>query len=368
MVNKKKILFIIHFPPPIHGSSMVGEYIKDSRIINSSFDAQYINLSTSKTVDEIGKNPLVKISRYIQIISKVIIKLIRYNPETVYLAITAKGLGFYKDFPITLLSKLFGKKLVLHYHNKGVNLKQDLFFYNFMYRILFKNTKVILLSKRLYGDVKKYVKIENVFFCANGIPHPNFEVKISNNINKDKVPKLLFLSNLIESKGVYVLLKALKILNAEGVKFQCNFVGGEGDISSVKLNSKITDFNLEHCVRYLGEKHHHEKYEISQKSNIFILPTYYHNECFPLVLLEAMQFGLPIISSNEGGIPDIVKDGETGFIVEKQKPKQLAEKIKWLIDHPKEVCLMGEKGQKYFLEHYTLEVFEKRMTHILNQI
>ena len=89
---------------------------------------------------------------------------------------------------------------------------------------------------------------------------------------------------------------------------------------------------------------------------------------FPLVLLEAMQFELPIISSNEGGIPDIVKDSETGFIVEKQKPKQLAEKIKWLIDHPEEVRLMGEKGQKYFLEHYTLEIFEKRMTHILNQI
>ena len=59
---KSKILFILHLPPPVHGSSMVGQYIKDSKVvINTSFDAQYINLSTSKTIDEIGKNPLLKL-------------------------------------------------------------------------------------------------------------------------------------------------------------------------------------------------------------------------------------------------------------------------------------------------------------------
>ena len=59
----KKILLIMHLPPPVHGSSMVGQYIKDSVVINNTFDTKFINLSTSKTVDEIGKNPLLKISR-----------------------------------------------------------------------------------------------------------------------------------------------------------------------------------------------------------------------------------------------------------------------------------------------------------------
>jgi glycosyltransferase involved in cell wall biosynthesis len=363
---KSKILFILHLPPPVHGSSMVGQYIKDSKIINTSFDAQYINLSTSKTVDEIGKNPFIKFSRYFKILFRIIISLVKCNPEAVYLAITAKGLGFYKDFPIAILAKLFGKKLVLHYHNKGVCKNQHDFFDDLLYRILFKNTKVILLSKRLYVDVAKYVKKEDVFFCPNGISVLNLEKEVSPKINK--VPKLLFLSNLIESKGVFILLETLKVLNDNGIAFHCNFVGGEGDISSKQLNQKINDLNLQEYVTYLGKKYGDDKYEIFQSSDIFVFPTFYHNECFPLVLLEAMQFGLPIISSNEGGIPDIVKDSETGFIVEKQKPKQLAEKIKWLIDHPEEVRLMGEKGQKYFLEHYTLEVFEKRLTHILNQI
>ena len=133
----------------------------------------YINLSTSLTVDEIGKNPIVKIARYFKILLQVIITLINHNPKIVYLAITAKGLGFYKDFPISLLAKLFRKKLVLHYHNKGVKTRQQNFFDDLLYRILFKNTKVILLSERLYEDVSKYVKKEDVFFLPNGIPVPN---------------------------------------------------------------------------------------------------------------------------------------------------------------------------------------------------
>jgi glycosyltransferase involved in cell wall biosynthesis len=363
---KSKILFILHLPPPVHGSSMVGQYIKDSEIINTSFETHYINLSTSKTVDEIGKKPFVKVSRYVKILFQVIISLIKHNPKIVYLAITAKGVGFYKDFPIVLLTTLFNKKLVLHYHNKGVRKNQHRPFDNLLYHILFKNTKIILLSERLYEDISKYVKKEDVFFCPNGIQVINPEEKISPTNNS--VPQILFLSNLIASKGVYELLYALKILNDNNVKFHCNFVGGVGDISLKQLNQKINNLNLQNCVSYLGKKYNDDKHKIFQSSDIFVFPTFYHNETFGLVNIEAMMFGLPVISTSEGGIPDIVQDGETGFIVDKQNPKKLAEKIKYLIENPDNAILMGKKGQEMFFKHYTLEIFEERLTHILNQI
>ena len=362
----RKILFLLHLPPPVHGSSMVGQNIKDSKTINTNFDAQYINLSTSKTIDEIGKNPLVKISRYLKILVQVIISLIKDNPGVIYLAISAKGVGFYKDYPIALLAKLFRKKLVLHYHNKGVKTRQQNFFDDLLYRILFKNTKVILLSERLYEDVSKYVKQKDVFYCPNGIPTINLEDNILPKNNN--VPQILFLSNLIASKGVYVLLDALKILNDNNVKFHCNLVGGEGDISLIQLAQKINDLKLQNCVSYLGKKYNHEKHKVFQSSDIFVFPTFYHNETFGIVNIEAMMFGLPVISTNEGGIPDIVKNGETGFIIENQNPNKLAEKIKWFIDNPEETNSMGEKGREHFLENYTLEIFENRLTHILNQV
>ena len=80
------------------------------------------------------------------------------------------------------------------------------------------------------------------------------------------------------------------------------------------------------------------------------------------------MFGLPIISTGEGGIHDIVTNGKTGFIVSKQNPNLLAKKIKWFIDKPHEASLMGEKGYEHFLKNYSLPVFEKKLAYILNQI
>ena len=81
-----------------------------------------------------------------------------------------------------------------------------------------------------------------------------------------------------------------------------------------------------------------------------------------------MMFSLPVISTSEGGIPDIVKDGETGFIVYKQNSNQLAEKIKWLIEHPEEASIMGKKGSTRFIKLFTLNIFEKKIVNILSQI
>lgn len=57
-----------------------------------------------------------------------------------------------------------------------------------------------------------------------------------------------------------------------------------------------------------------------------MLPTFYSKECFPLVLLEAMSFGMPIIATEEGGIKTIIEDGETGILFQKKI------KLNWLID------------------------------------
>jgi glycosyltransferase involved in cell wall biosynthesis len=343
---------------------MVGQYIKNSKLVDNTFDAKFINLSTSLTIDEIGKNPLFKILRYFKIIFKFLCCLLNFKPEIIYLAINAKGVGFYKDFPIALFAKFFRKKLVLHYHNKGVSTYQHMILDNLLYKILFKNSKIILLSENLYNDISKYVSKEDVFFCPNGIPDTNKFLNAKQ--EKNDITQLMFLSNLIESKGVFVLLESLKLLKNQGFKFHCNMVGGEGDISLKELNNKIKILNLSDSVIYLGKKYGKDKFDIFKKSDIFIHPTL--DDCFPLVLLEAMQFSLPIISTSIGGIPDLVKHSETGLILEETDPKSLASQIMFFIKNQEKAKQFGSKGRKNFIENYTIEVFENRFVNILNRI
>lgn len=362
----KRILFILHYPPPLHGSSVVGQCIKESFNINQSFECRYINLTTSHTIDEIGKRPFGKIGRYFYILWQVLTQLILFKPNLCYLAITAKGIGFYKDSFIVFLVKLFRVKLVYHFHNKGVKINQDKWLDNLIYRMVFKKSEVVLLSKYLYPDIQKYVPETRVHYCPNGIP----DIQIPN--NKSQIPKskveILFLSNLIETKGVSVLLEACKILQNKQLNFHCTFIGGEGDINVHQLNKKVQELDLNNWVHYVGKKYGDEKHTEFSNADIFAFPTYYHNECFPLVLLEAMQSSLPVISTFEGAIPEVVEDGVTGFLVPQKDAETLANKLEFLILNPELRKKMGAAGRLKYEKEFTLDIFELRITTIIMEI
>ena len=356
----------MHYPPPIHGAAMVGQYIINSESINTEFDTQYINLSTSKNVDEIGKTGILKWVRYSKIILSTIKCLWFFRPNLVYITLTAKEIGFYKDALLVFLAKLHGKKVVIHFHNKGVRSRQDFKFDDFLYKCVFKNSKVILLAPELYQDVEKYVHREQVYYCSNGIPEINVEIQASEKVASEVT--LLFLSNLIISKGILVLLEACKVLKQRNIVFHCNVVGGSGDLSEQDLESKIKMLKLESQVSYLGKKYGNEKNEVFANASIFVLPTFYENECFPLVLLEAMQFSLPIVSTNEGGIPSIIDSGKVGCLVTKKDVLSLADTLEFLINDSEIRVQMGKAAKMKFKDNYTLAIFEDNFKSILYQI
>ena len=107
-MSKKYYLYFV--PPPVHGSSVVGKHIYDSKIINSTFDCKFINLNLSSSVGAIGKKSPKKIFTYFKIILKVFYFSIFFKPNATYLAITANGIGFYKDFVVVCIVKLFNNK------------------------------------------------------------------------------------------------------------------------------------------------------------------------------------------------------------------------------------------------------------------
>ncbi|MEO6221492.1 MAG: glycosyltransferase family 4 protein [Ginsengibacter sp.] len=363
---KPKILFILHIPPPVHGAAMVGKYIQDSLLINSDFDTQYVNLSTSNTNKEVGKGGINKIFIFFTLIGKILKKLFSEKFDLCYMTLTAKGYGFYKDFIIVAILKFFGKKIIYHFHNKGVKENHHRTIDNLMYRFTFQGTQCILLSPLLYNDISKYVRIENVDYCANGIPEiPNKSSSLKIYQKAYEPCRILFLSNMTIEKGVIVLLDACKILKDNNYFFECNFVGDWVNISKEYFNDYVSKNDLSSCVVAYGKKYNEEKNEFFRSADIFVFPTFYHNECFPLVLLEAMQFNLPVISTNEGGIADIISDGKTGFIVPKNNPSKLADKLGLLINNNNLIMQMGVEGNNKFHDLFTLEQFEKKFVLIL---
>lgn len=356
-----KVLFIMHMPPPVHGAAMMGKYIHDSQIVNNAFDCKYFNLTLAKNLQDIGRGGLRKLIDFIKQI-KALRKIVKAeNPNLCYVTPNAKGGAFYKDFLIVMMLKAMGQKVIIHYHNKGVSTRQNKFIDNILYQLFFKNLKVILLADTLYNDVCKYMNRKDVYICPNGIPETiELEKKEHDGFH------ILFLSNMMREKGVWDLVDACKILKDKGLNFHCHFVGKWSDISEEAFNDRINALDLQKYVKAYGAKYGEDKNEFFQIADVFAFPTFYNNECFPLVLLEAMEQGIPCISCNEGGISGIIDDGQTGFVIPKNQPEVLAEKLELLINNHNLCNEMGKAGIKKFEQEFTLNQFERRITEILN--
>ena len=357
--SKPRILMICPLPPPVHGSAMMSQYIKDSKHINDEFDMDFVNLSTSRQMSEIGKGGFVlstkKLGRFLCSLFRCLWLLLTHKYALCYCAITCHGTGFLKDSPFVLLCKLFGHKVVIHQHNKGMNNDLDDWPYRWYIPFVYKKCKVMLLSWRLYSDIERVVKKEDVMICPNGIP-PIAETTGMDR-PENKVPRLLFLSNLMISKGVLVLLDACKILMNQGYCFKCIFVGGESmEISRDVFDKAVQDRSLGDFVQYLGKRFGEEKMEQYRSSDIFVLPTM--DDCLPLTIIEAMQLALPTVSTDTGAIADLVEHRVTGLICKANVPEDLADKLGALIKDQTLRESMGRQAFESYKERFSLEAFE----------
>jgi len=366
-ISKPKVLFILHLPPPVHGASTVGSYIKNSVIINQEFDAVYINLATNTTLSQSGKAGFKKVSAFLALLFSVVTTLRHNKFDVCYLTLNASGPAFYKDFIVLALIKLFRTKIIYHFHNKGVAQASKNGITRVLYKFAFKNTSSILLSSYLYPDIQQYVKEQDVYYCPNGIPVQEVLCN-KNSLTNDKSERcaLLYLSNMMYQKGVYVLLDAVKDLRERKLNFECHFVGGWSDIEESEFKQKIQENNLSEIVFAHGPKYGKDKHSFFCKADVFIFPTLY--EAFGLVNLEAMQHGLAVVSTLEGGIPDIVVNGKTGFLVPPKDSKALADKLEILIRNSSLRTEMGQEGKKRFDALFTLNHFENRIIEILKEV
>ena len=367
-INKKnRILFLLHLPPPVHGSSVIGKNIRDSIKINESFNCNYINLLASSNVSEPGKVSIKKIFSFSITVFKVLLSMMRRRPQLCYIALTTTGFAFYKDLILISLLKLFHIKIIYHLHNKGIKYYQKRKINKFCYKFIFKKSDTIILSKYLYSDIISFVNKSNLHICQNGIAdNNNFNKRLRNKEGSSPIGSLLFLSNLIESKGIIILMKALALLKQKKIPFKCEIIGNEGNVSISQLIDLKNKLGLNTEIAFHGGIYGTEKKYAFLEADIFVLPTY--NECFPLVLLEAMSYSLPVVTTFEGGIPDIVEENVTGFLIPPKDSIALADKLELLIKNPELRHRLGNAGRKKFECEFTVKKFEQRLERILQEV
>lgn len=186
---------------------------------------------------------------------------------------------------------------------------------------------------------------------------------------KSDTIQIIYVGNIQHRKGVYQLIEAASELT--DINFLLNVVGSQS--SNPDYYNKIMLFvkknNLEQKISFHGRVSDDFLENLYQQSDIFVLPSLH--ETFGIVLLEAMSFGLPIIATNVGAIPELVIDGENGILVHPDDPHSLADAIRQLLASPAKREKLGTNGYDFILanhEFYSWESVGKRLINALHKL
>ena len=363
---RKKVLFLVQLPPPVHGTSIVNNFVVSSKFIQSKYQCQTVALRFGDNLKDIGKPSFKKLGLLISTLIKLLGKLIFFRPHLVYFTIAPAGAAFYRDFLFAMLIKFFRRRLLLHIHGKGFyEGSKKSKFYGYLCRTIFRNTYCIHLTESLKHDVP-FSNIQKRYIVPNGIPEVNTN-SIRRKVKSD-IAHLLYISNYVKAKGILDLIDAIERVIRHNTRFHLRLVGKPFDLTMNYLNDYIGKKGLSSYITVCGPKYDEAKYQELNHADLFIFPTYYTNEAFPLVLLEAFDFGLPCITTTQGGIPDIVKNGVTGLLVLPRNIESLADHIILLLNDVELLNKMGKNAKEQFLEKYTLPVFEKNLADVFDDV
>ena len=287
--------------------------------------------------------------------------LLKY-PDAIVHIHGASYSSFKRKYFLFKFCKKFQNKIIYHihggefpeFHSKASqNIKNKIsFFINNADCIICLSTE----WKRYFLTNFSPKKIEII---PNIVANPDF-------VNKHSCTSkfnFLFLGTICEQKGIWLLLDAI-----EALKQQLNdkFVFKLGGVGSVKtLTALISEKGLNNIVHYVGWVSPLKKIIYLNEADAYILPSY--NEGVPISILEAMTYGLPILSTNVGGIPQVVHHHINGILVEPGNKDALVQALKLILDNQEWFKSLGKQSVGLVANHLPINV-KKDLTNLYNKL
>lgn len=262
-------------------------------------------------------------------------------------------------------------KLVVSFH--GYDLSKYLVQYGpNVYCELFETADLCLpISDHWRAKLKELgCPAEKIRVHRMGIDLTKFTIKQKATGTSEAI-KLLTIGRLTEKKDHETVIRALKKLVDQGKDNFVYQIAGDGPLKD-ELVSLISEFDLSEYVRFLGSVKQEEAVKLYNDADIFVLVSRTASdgdqEGIPVVLMEAHASGLPVISSYHTGIPEVVLDGKSGFLVPEKDVSALAEKLEYLISNPHTWPEMGRCGHNFVSDRYDINTLGRELESIYENL
>ena len=366
-----QIVLVGQVPPPMHGQALANRYL-----VEGSYDRlelHHVPMRFSSDLADVGRFRWTKLLRLAEVIVRVWWLALRGRRDALVVAVGLRNrLPLLRDSAVLLLARPLFRATVLHVHSGG-----------WAEQLRGLPAPLATLVRRAYGGVDLVIHLDEslqdeslpaprrVGYLPYGVEGPTRAARHLEATARHRtvprpcsssraMPTVLFLGNLYEAKGTHVLARAAALLAERGIPCRTVVAGSApSEADEARLRQLIDELGLADRLELLGPVDGDTKDRALATADVFCFPTFYEAEALPLVVLEAMAYGLPVVSTCWRGIPSQVVEGVTGHLVVPGDPVALADRLQDLLEHPDRATKMGRRGRERFEARYDIARFRQ---------
>lgn len=357
-----RILVVGQTPPPFGGQAVMIEKLLQCHF--TRIELHHVRLAFSDDMESVGKFAFRKILILFTTIVEIWIARFRSGANAMYYPPSGPNkVPVLRDIVLLSSTRWLFKHTIFHFHAGGVSsFRSELpSFLRPFYDLAYRKASLAIRTAPQNPDDGHVLGAKRSVVVPNGVDDIRGKVPERNAAPGDPIV-VLFTGVLIPSKGVSVLLEAFNAAVRSGSHMRLQLMGKWGDAGfEQECLEFIRKNDLQEKVEILGVKRDQEKFSYFAACDVFCFPSYFEAESFGLVLVEAMQFAKPVISTQWRGIPSVVEDGRNGFLVPVKDAHAVADRLRLLADDADLRRRMGAEGRRIFEEKFTIEVFHRSM-------
>lgn len=365
MKKHSDILLVGQTPPPFHGQAVVTGMVFDHDW--GDLQVERLRMAFSDDMESVGEASWMKIWRLLVLILKTWSVVLRCRPQVLYYLPASPNLTpVMRDFIYLASVRFLFPKTVFHYHAGGL----DGFIggRNWLRRCVawvYHGADVSVDVNVTEPASGEYFKAKRNAVVMNGLDVGEAQ--------RDRPEgdgfHVLCLGLLCEPKGVLALVKTAQILKASGVACKFIMVGDwESDAFKHSFNSEAEERDVSEMIELKGVLKGDQKWQAYANADAFIFPSHHPTETFGLVLIEAMAFALPIITTRWRGVPHVVGNDGCAILCDVKSPQQYASAIKELEKNPDQRQQMGASARERYQQRFTRKKFVSSLETVFESI
>ncbi|OGQ05142.1 MAG: hypothetical protein A2W61_04865 [Deltaproteobacteria bacterium RIFCSPLOWO2_01_44_7] len=388
---KKKVIAFVPLPPPPAGPEIATQAMLNVLSLPHDCELRVVKANVRTSNDRKGNFDREGIFRAGKSLLNLFFHCLCFRPQKAYLLVNPSKAGFLRDAAAIFIARLFFCKVIAHYHGSHFHYfyKTSSCWFRFLIRITLRQLHVMIVQAERLKNIFSGLLFESrLSVLYNGVSDACLErgktaVALRKARKRDPVT-FLFLGHISFAKGFYDLMSAYKKLIEQGKKIRL-LIAGDFILNlktqveflerpyrqfyvdhSLQIHHEILEFVQNRTIsgiEYHGIVEGEQKYLLFEQADVFVLPS--HTEGFPNVVLEAMAFGLGLIVTPVGALPEVLQEPDNAYFVEPGNSDSLVRQMNGLLAQPSICFEMGMKNRKLVEQKYQMQLTARKFSELV---